>query len=107
MDLHISIRDIGERTVVALDGIADLGSVPMLEDRLRRTIRQHPAATVTIDFDGLTMIDDAALGVVLGAAAHARAQGGELEVVCTGDRLRTRLATTRFDLAVTVRDAIV
>ena len=107
MDLRISIRDVGSRTVVALDGIADLGSVPALQDRLRRTIRQHRAGIVTVDLDGLTMIDDATLGVVLGAAASARESGGDLEVVCTAERLRARLATTRFDLAVTVRDSIV
>lgn len=107
MDLQVSTHRIGDRPVVALAGIADLASVPVLHDHLRRALLEHRGATLIVDFDGLAAIDDAALGIVLGAAANAREHGGELEVVCTGERLRVRLATTRFDHAVAVRDGIV
>lgn len=107
MDLQVSTRSIGDRTVVALDGMADLASLPVLHDHLRQAVTRHPGTIVTLDFDGLVVIDDTALGIVLGAAAHAREHGGDLEVVCTNERLRARLRVTRFDLAVAVRDAIV
>jgi anti-sigma B factor antagonist len=107
MDLQVTTRGSGNPTVVALAGIADLASLPVLHDHLRQAVTRHPGTIVTLDFDGLLVIDDAALGIVLGAAAHAREHGGDLEVVCTNERLRARLSTTRFDLAVAVRDAIV
>ena len=107
MDLQISPRTVDGTPVVALSGIADLGSLPTLQDGLRRAVMQHPGTIVVVEFDGLVAIDDAALGIVLGAAARARDAGGEIEVVCTDRRLRQRLAATRFDLAVAVRSSIV
>lgn len=106
MDLHVSTHEVGGRPVVALEGIADLASVPLLQDQLRRAVLLTGPRTLVVELDGLAVIDDAALGVVLGAAAQARTAGGDLEIVCTEQRLRARLAVTRFDRAVTVRDTI-
>ena len=107
MDLRISLRDVGAARVIALDGIVDLSSVPMLQSQLRREIAARPGATIVVDVDGALSIDDVALGVFLGAAATAREAGGELEVLTVSDRWRERFRTTGFEHAVTVRDRIV
>ena len=107
MDLTVTARPVGDAIVVALDGIADLAGAPRLHDELRRVITRHPGVRLVVDLDGAIAVDDVALGLLLGAAATAREAGGDLEIVCTGPRLRERLAATRFDLAVTVRDSIV
>jgi anti-anti-sigma factor len=60
-----------------------------------------------VDLDGLDVIDDTALGTLLGAAGRARVAGGDLEVVTSSARLRERLAVTGFDRAVTVRSSLV
>jgi anti-sigma B factor antagonist len=106
MDLRVSSRSTGDRVVLALDGIADLASAPHLHGRLRAAIDRAPGTVVTVDVDGLIALDDVVLGLLLGAAAHARERGGDLEIVCTAERLRERLAHTRFDRAVSVRDSI-
>lgn len=107
MDLRISLRDVGDVRVVALDGMVDLSSVPMLQSQLRREIALRPGATIVVDVDGALSIDDVALGVFLGVAATARDGGGDLEVLTTSDRWRARFRATRFEHAVTVRDRIV
>lgn len=107
MDLQISSRSVGGHHVVSLSGIADLASLPALQDALQRAVARHRGTTVLVEFDGLSAIDDAALGIVLGAAGRARDGGGDLEVVCRDERTRQRLAAIRFDLAVAVRDSIV
>ncbi len=106
MDLELTTTMVGTRLVVALTGIADLSTAPLLHDHLRRTCAGHPAETIVLDLDGLIAIDDAALGLLLGAAARAREAGGDLELVCTNERVRARLASTRLDRCVTVRAAI-
>lgn len=106
MELRISTRVAGDRHVVALDGIADLSTVPLLQSRLRREIAAASGATIVVDVDGLLALDDVTLGVLLGAAATAREQGGELEVLTTADRWRERFRVTGFDQAVTVCDAV-
>ena len=58
------------------------------------------------DLDGVAALDDAGLGVLLGAAAAARQADGDLEIVCNDERLRTRLERTRLDQAIAVRTSI-
>ena len=94
---------IGDTPTVALGGVVDLGSVPMLHDVLTRAVLDHPGATIVVDLDGVVALDDTALGVLLAAAGRARELAGELEIVCSSGRLLERLAVTRFDRAVTVR----
>ena len=106
MQLHTSLDEVGGSFVVTVDGVVDLAAVGRLHDDLSRTVRRHPGVTVVVDLDAVSVLDDAGLGVLLGAAASARAQGGDLVVVCTRPALRDRLVLTRFDRAVDVRDSI-
>jgi anti-sigma B factor antagonist len=92
--------------VVAIDGVVDLAAVGRLHSELTRAVRRHPGATLVVDLDAVDVLDDTGLGVLLGAAAAARDAGGDLEVVATRTAIRDRLATTRFDRAVVVRDTI-
>jgi anti-anti-sigma factor len=103
VDLQVRVALIGDTPTVALGGIVDLGSVPVLHDVLTRTVLDHPGATIVVDLDGVVAFDDTALGVLLAAAGRARELAGELEIMCSSDRLLERLAVTRFDRAVTVR----
>ena len=107
MELRAITSEVGGHVVVALDGIADLASVTVLHDRLRRVIALHPGGSIVVDVDGAVVLDDVALGLLLGAAAGARSTGGVLQVVCSNVRIRRRLAATRFDHAVAVRSSIV
>jgi anti-anti-sigma factor len=107
MDLRLTQHDVAGRLVLALDGAADLASLPRLHDALQRVLGDlGDAPSVAIDLDGVSVLDDTALGLLLGAAATARARHGTLVVVCSNERLRTRLADTRFDLAVDVVRAL-
>jgi anti-anti-sigma factor len=106
MDLQVRTERVGGTPVVALGGTADLGSVPVLQTALARVVAEHPGTTVAVDLDGLVALDDAALGLILGAAGRARSKGGDLVVVTTDARTRARLARTRFDLAVTVHKSL-
>ncbi len=106
MDLQLTTSRIGERIVIALSGIADLSTAPTLHDGLRRACSDHPGVAVLVDIDGLIALDDAALGLLLGAAARARQAGGELELVCANEQMLRRLAVTRLDRALTVHDTI-
>lgn len=89
--------------MLALDGPVDLAALPEIHAACRRLLSGITAgSSVAVDVDGATVLDDAALGLLLGAAATARSHGATLRVVCTGERLRRRLADTRFDRAVDV-----
>ena len=106
MDLRITTRAVGDAVVVAIDGLADLASIPLLQDRLRREISHAPGATVIVDVDGLLAFDDVALGVLLGAAATARESGGDLQLLATASRWRERFERTRLDRAIVIRSSL-
>jgi anti-anti-sigma factor len=97
------VRRMGSQ-VVPVDGEVDLATVPALRDRLLRAVTLDPGGEVVVDLDGVTVLDDTAMGVLLGAAARARELGGDLVIVCTSTRLLDRLRVTRLDRAIEVRD---
>jgi anti-sigma B factor antagonist len=104
MDLSVHHQAIGSLTVLSVSGEVDLATLPRLADALTRTV--GGPNTVVVDLDGVLVLDDAGLGLLLGAAGRARQAGGELSVVCSSPALREHLALTGFDRAVTVVDRI-
>lgn len=104
--MRAAVSTVGDSVVVAVDGVVDLAAVGTLHGDLVRAIRRHPGDTLIVDLDGVESIDDAGLGVLMGAAAAARSTGGDLQVVCNRAALRARLESTRFDRAVDVRSTI-
>jgi len=106
MDLRTNASTVGGIPTVAVDGVVDLASIAVFRDALLRTIHSNSGELVVADLDGVAALDDAGLGVLLGAAAAARQADGDLEIVCNGERLRTRLERTRLDQAIAVRTSI-
>ena len=104
--MRAAVSTVGDAVVVAVDGVIDLAAVGTLHGDLTRAVRRHPGDTLIVDLDGVESIDDAGLGVLMGAAAAARSTGGDLQVVCNRAALRARLQSTRFDRAVDVRSTI-
>ena len=106
MDLRTTSSTVGGIPTVAVDGVVDLASIAIFRDALLRTIHSNSGELIVADLDGVAALDDAGLGVWLGAAAAARQADGDLEIVCNDERLRTRLERTRLDQAIAVRTSI-
>ena len=106
MDLRATPGTVAGVPTVVVDGVVDLASIAVFRDALLRCVHAHAGVAVAVDLDEVTVLDDAGLGVLLGAAAAARHADGDLEIVCNNERLRTRLERTRLDRAVTVRRSI-
>jgi anti-sigma B factor antagonist len=104
MNLSTSTVVIGDAAVITLSGEVDLSTIPMLHDALTKALTHHPDRMIVVDLDGVTVLDDTGLGILLGAAGSAREAGADLSVVCTSQRLRERLDRTGFSRAVKVRD---
>lgn len=106
MDLELRRTVIGTRHVLVVSGDIDLVSLPRFNDALVRLVTDNASHTVAVDVDGAGLIEDAALGLLLGAAGRARTAQGDLVVVATEQRLRSRLSTTGFDRAVVVANSV-
>ena len=106
MDLRTDHAVVGDTPVLGLAGSVDLATVPTLSSALFRLVGDHPGRAVAVDLDGLEVLDDTGLGVLLGAAARARQRGGDLVVVVSDERLRARFTDTGFDRAVDIVDRL-
>lgn len=106
MELACRATELAGRPLLHVQGEVDLATLPAFRDHLTRLVAGHPGATVFVDLDGTTALDDAGIGMLLGAAGRARLGGGDLEVVCTDSRLLERFSVTGLDRAVTVRAAV-
>ncbi len=106
MNLSTSTIVVGDDAVISLSGEVDLATIPVLHDALAKALAHHPGRMLVIDLDGVTVLDDSGLGVLLGAAGSAREAGADLAVVCNSIRLRDRLDRTGFSRAVEVRDRL-
>jgi anti-sigma B factor antagonist len=106
VDLVCRATIIGGMPTLQVSGEIDLATVPLLHDALRRLVADHLAQTVAVDLDGVSVLDDTGLGLLLGAAGRAREQHGDLIVVCTSPRLRERFDLSGLSRAVDVRGRI-
>ena len=106
MELRADHDVVGTLPVVALSGSVDLATVPQLSTALFRLLAEHTGGRVAVDLDGVDVLDDTGLGVLLGAAGRARSAGGDVVIVIADERLRARFATTGFDCAVHVVDSL-
>jgi len=89
VELVVRVSVVGGRPVLSISGELDLATLPQLHNALAKSANQQPSATVVVDLDGVYACDDAALGVLLGAAGRARSAGGDMRVVCSPVRCAT------------------
>lgn len=106
MEMTLRRSQIGDRNVLVASGDLDLVSLPRFNDALSRLVSESTGQTVVVDIDGTGLVEDAVLGLLIGAAGRARVGAGDLVVVCTEPRMRERLAQNGFDRAVTVSATI-
>ena len=106
MDLTCRTLQLGDLATLVLEGELDLGSVPALHNAVTRFLDDERGRVAAIDLDGLFSMDDAGLGVLLGAAGRARQGGGDLVLVCTNARLLERFELSGLARVIEVRDRL-
>lgn len=104
MTLRIETEEQGDTLVLAVGGEIDLATAPTLRDALADAIAREPAL-VLVDLEAVGFLDSAGLGVILGALRRLRAQGADLEVVCTSRNLLNVFEITGLDRSLTIRAA--
>ena len=91
---------------MAVAGAVDLATIPVLRDALVRAVARHPGELVAVDLDGVSVLDDTGLGILLGSAGRARENGGDVGLVASDRRIRSRLGACGLDRAVAVADSV-
>lgn len=96
---------IDEIFVIGFVGELDLSTLPQLSDLLNKAINQSHQH-VALDLDGITVLDDAALGILLGTASRIRTNGGRMYVVCSHPKIVNHLQRTQLDLIIPLANSV-
>ena len=91
--------------VIGFVGELDLSTLPQLSDLLNKAMNQTHQH-IALDLDGITVLDDAALGILLGAASRIRFNGGHMYVVCSNPKIVDYLQRTQLDRIIPLANSV-
>jgi anti-sigma B factor antagonist len=109
VDLTLSTRNEGDRTVVAVGGEIDVYTAPKLREHLIDLVSAGSYHLI-IDMEKVDFLDSTGLGVLVGGLKRVRSHEGSLHLVCTQDRIlkifRITGLTKVFPIHATVDEAL-
>ena len=109
MDLSLSTRTEGDRTVVVVGGEIDVYTAPKLRDKITELVGNGDYHLV-IDMEKVDFLDSTGLGVLVGGLKRVRAHEGSLRLVCTQERIlkifRITGLTKVFPIHTSVEEAV-
>lgn len=105
MDVQVSTRDVGARTVVHVEGEIDVSSA----DRLRETVGvlvSEGRTDLVVDLSGVRFMDSTGLGLLVGVLKRVRTAGGRLVLVVATDKLRKVFELTGLTQVFTIHGTV-
>ena len=109
MDLSLSTRTEGDRTVVVVGGEIDVYTAPKLREQLIDLVSSGQYHLV-VDMEGVEFLDSTGLGVLVGGLKRVRSHDGSLHLVCQREKIlkvfRITGLTKVFPIHDSVADAI-
>jgi anti-sigma B factor antagonist len=109
VDLSLSTRSEGDRTVVEVGGEIDVYTAPRLREQLVDLVADGKYHLI-VDMERVDFLDSTGLGVLVGGLKRVRAHDGSLRLVCTQERIlkifRITGLTKVFPIHASVEEAV-
>lgn len=109
MDVSVTSRRVGDRTVVHVAGEIDVYTAPVLREELAAQQEAGPVDLV-VDLTDVPFMDSTGLGVLVGALKRARTMHGDLRLVIDQERVlkvfRITALTQVFEIHATLDEAL-
>ena len=86
MELSVTSRQEGARTVIAVGGEIDVYTAPKLRDQITELVAAGRTSLI-IDLENVDFLDSTGLGVLVGGLKKVRAEEGSMSLICNQDRL--------------------
>jgi anti-sigma B factor antagonist len=86
VDLSLSTRAEGGRTVVEVAGEIDVYTAPKLREQLADLV-DAGRNDIVVDMRGVEFLDSTGLGVLVGGLKRIRQNDGSMQLVCTQERI--------------------
>ena len=105
MDLSLSTRTEGDRTIVEVGGEIDVYTAPRLREQLVDLVADGKYHLV-VDMERVDFLDSTGLGVLVGGLKRVRGQEGTLRIVCTQERLLKIFRITGLTKVFPIHDSV-
>lgn len=105
MDLSVTTREEGGRTIVEVGGEIDVYSAPTLRDRLNALVADGHHDLV-VDMQGVEFLDSTGLGVLVGGLKRVRTHNGSLQLVCSQERVLKVFRITGLTKVFAIHDTV-
>ena len=109
MEVSVTSRPSGDRTVVHVAGEIDVYTAPTLREELAGLVDAEKT-DIVVDLTDVSFMDSTGLGVLVGALKKVRTLGGELRLVIDQEKVlkvfRITALTQVFDIHATVDEAL-
>ena len=86
VDLSLTARAEGGRTVIEVAGEIDVYTAPKLREKIAALVDEGVYHLV-VDLERVDFLDSTGLGVLVGGLKRVRTHDGSLSLVCTQERL--------------------
>ncbi|MGQ0847372.1 MAG: STAS domain-containing protein [Sporichthyaceae bacterium] len=105
MDLSLTTRTEGDRTVVTVGGEIDVYTAPKLREQLVDLVNAGQYHLV-VDMEQVEFLDSTGLGVLVGGLKRVRAHDGSLRLVCTQERIVKIFRITGLTKVFPIHDSV-
>jgi anti-sigma B factor antagonist len=105
VDLSLSTRTEGDRTVVSVGGEIDVYTAPKLREQLVDLVNAGQYHLV-VDMEDVEFLDSTGLGVLVGGLKRVRAHDGSLRLVCTQERILKIFRITGLTKVFPIHDSV-
>lgn len=105
MDLSLSTRTEGDRTVVEVGGEIDVYTAPRLREQLVELV-DAGSYHIVVDMERVDFLDSTGLGVLVGGLKRVRAKDGSLRLVCTQERILKIFRITGLTKVFPIHDSV-
>jgi anti-sigma B factor antagonist len=95
-DLLLQTREIGDWTVVGVEGEVDLYTAPRLKDVVS-DLAAGGRNRIAVELEGVEFMDSTGLGVLISGLKRCREGGGDLALVGPTEPVRKVLSITGLD----------
>ena len=104
VELRVTSRSQGDRTVMSVRGEIDLYTAPRLHRELVTALAGSGPVRLVVDMSGVEFCDSTGMNVLLAAHRRAREHGGDLELASPRAAVRKILQVTGLETIFTVVD---
>ena len=105
MDVSVTSRDVGDRTVVDVAGEIDIYTASVLREQLANLV-DAGRTDLVVDLTAVKFMDSTGLGVLVGVLKKVRAHDGRLQLVIDSERLLKVFRITALTQVFTIHETV-